>query len=72
MKKIIVTITNASFQTSVDVENEQELQEIKEKILNCINNPNKYKSLTMNGNNQKVIFPAKYLNESVIFIKKQK
>lgn len=71
--KYTVAICNGGNTTQLEFDDENTVKEFEKKVLNCIENPEKYKSYTTStAFGKKAIFPAKYLNESVIFITEEK
>lgn len=71
--KYTVDICNGGSTTQLEFNDEKSIKEFEEKVFNCIDNPQRYKSYIVNtASGKKAIFPAKYLNESVILITEQK
>ena len=69
-KKFFVKINNSVTKYTLYFENKKIQEEFEEMVFNCIKNPKKYTSVIYTGIDEQTVFPAKFLNESVITFSK--
>ena len=69
-KKFFAKINNGNTKYTLYFGDKKNLEEFEEMVFNCIKNPKKYTSVIYTGIDEQTVFPAKFLNESVITFSK--